>query len=71
MKRHIDTSVGLREQKVSFKSLLGLLLRFRKRAVTRQHLLDLDDRLLRDIGLTRHEVLHGAAFQSNALRKQV
>ena len=63
MKRHIVTSV-VRESKFSLKALVEPLLRSRKSALNRRQLLDLDDRLLRDIGLTRYEVLHGTAFHS-------
>ncbi len=67
MKRHIVTSV-VRESKFSLKALVEPLLRSRKSALKRRQLLDLDDRLLRDIGLTRYEVLHGTAFHSEAAR---
>ena len=33
--------------------------RMRLRAAQRKHLLGLDDHLLRDIGLTRHDVMEG------------
>jgi hypothetical protein len=33
-------------------------------------LLDLNDRLLRDIGLTRLELLHGVDFRSDAGRER-
>jgi uncharacterized protein YjiS (DUF1127 family) len=67
MKRHIVTSV-VKESKLSLKALVEPLLRSRKSALSRRQLLALNDRLLRDIGLTRYEVLHSAAFHSEAAR---
>ena len=42
--------------------IMGVLMgirRVRMRAAQRKHLLSLDDRTLRDMGLTRLDVLHG------------
>jgi uncharacterized protein YjiS (DUF1127 family) len=50
--------------------LVEPLLRSRKNALSHRYLLDLDDRMLRDIGLNRYEVLHGIAFHSDARRGQ-
>jgi uncharacterized protein YjiS (DUF1127 family) len=41
------------------RALLRRFLAWRRRRLDRRHLLDLDERLLRDIGLTRTEVTHG------------
>jgi uncharacterized protein YjiS (DUF1127 family) len=68
MKRHILASNG--ERTLSLKALVEPLMRSRKRALSRRYLLDLDDRLLRDIGLNRYEVLHGTASHTDALREQ-
>ncbi|HKH21595.1 MAG TPA: DUF1127 domain-containing protein [Gammaproteobacteria bacterium] len=59
MRRLILDFVNLRERKLSLKSLLAPLFRWRNGACTRLSLIDLNDRMLRDIGLTRHELLRG------------
>jgi uncharacterized protein YjiS (DUF1127 family) len=69
MKRHIVRSQSLRERKFFLKALVELCLRSRKSALSRRYLLDLDDRLLRDIGLNRYEILHGTALHSDAMRE--
>jgi uncharacterized protein YjiS (DUF1127 family) len=70
MRRHIPRFVSLREKKFSLKPLIVPLLQARNSARMRRHLLDLDDRMLRDIGLTRCEVVHGAAFHFDAARER-
>ena len=69
MKRHVLASGSLRERKLSFKALVAPFLRSRSNALSRRQLLELQDRLLRDIGLSRYEVLYGAAFDSEAARE--
>jgi uncharacterized protein YjiS (DUF1127 family) len=64
MRRHILDIASSKERKISLKALVGPVLRWRNIARTRRHLLDLNDRMLRDIGLSRYEVLHGAVFHS-------
>jgi uncharacterized protein YjiS (DUF1127 family) len=66
MQRHIPRFVSLRERKFSLKALIVSLLRRRNSSRSRLHLLDLNDRMLRDIGVNRYEVLYGAAFRSEA-----
>ena len=70
MKRQVLASENDRERKLSLKALVAPLLRSRSNALGRRQLLDLNDRLLRDIGVSRHEVLYGAAFRSEAARKR-
>jgi uncharacterized protein YjiS (DUF1127 family) len=70
MKRQVLASENDRERKLSLKALVASVLRSRTNALGRRQLLDLDDRLLRDIGLSRHEVLYGAASRSEAARKR-
>jgi uncharacterized protein YjiS (DUF1127 family) len=55
MKPHILKLESLRESK---QSLASRLLQWRNRARSRRQLLDLDDRMLSDIGLSRFDVLH-------------
>ena len=50
MTRHIVTSV-VRDSTFSLKALIEPFVRSRKSALNRRQLRDLDDRLLRDIGL--------------------
>jgi uncharacterized protein YjiS (DUF1127 family) len=69
MKRHFLAG-NLRERKLSLKLLVAPLLRSRNNALRRRQLLELDDRLLRDIGLSRHEVLYGAALDCEAAREK-
>ncbi len=45
----------------ALRSVLGLLRHWRERAYSRRRLCELDDHILRDIGLTRDEVLREAA----------
>jgi uncharacterized protein YjiS (DUF1127 family) len=66
MRRHIVDLANLREGKLSLKALIGRLLRRRNAARNDRRLLDLNDHMLRDIGLSRHEVVYGAAFYSDA-----
>ena len=66
MRRHIVDLANLREGKLSLKALIGRLLRRRSGTRNDRRLLDLNDHMLRDIGLTRYEVLYGAAFYSDA-----
>jgi uncharacterized protein YjiS (DUF1127 family) len=54
--------VSLRESK---DSLATRILQWRHRVRTRRQLLDLDDRLLSDIGLTRYDVLHSKSLLSD------
>ena len=65
MRRHILDLASSKERKLSLKALVGPVLRWRDIARNRRHLLDLNDRMLRDIGLSRYEVLHGAVFHSD------
>ncbi|HEY5701164.1 MAG TPA: DUF1127 domain-containing protein [Gammaproteobacteria bacterium] len=44
-----------------FKKLANILVTWQRRVENRQHLLDLDERLLRDIGLSRYDALKEAA----------
>ena len=44
-----------------FKGLAGLLVTWQQRVEYREHLLELDERLLRDIGLSRYDALKEAA----------
>jgi uncharacterized protein YjiS (DUF1127 family) len=48
-----------RERRHPQRVLTKLLAQWRIRARSRRQLLELDDRMLNDIGLTRHEILHG------------
>jgi uncharacterized protein YjiS (DUF1127 family) len=66
MRRPILDFVNLRERKFSLKSLIAPLFRRRNGACSRLLLLDLNDRMLRDIGVTRLELLHGVDFRSDA-----
>jgi uncharacterized protein YjiS (DUF1127 family) len=66
MRRHIVDLANLSEGKLSLKALIGRLLRRRNAARNDRRLLDLNDHMLRDIGLSRHEVVYGAAFYSDA-----
>jgi uncharacterized protein YjiS (DUF1127 family) len=70
MQRPILSFVSLRERKFSFKGLIVALFSRRNSACSRLHLLDLNDRMLRDIGLTRLELLHGVDFRSDAGRER-
>ena len=45
----------------AIKDLLGTYATWRGRIETRAHLLDLDDRLLRDIGISRYDAIKEAA----------
>ena len=64
----LQTTLGLaqaatrRLAAIQFSGMsLGLLRRWRERAYSSRQLCELDDHILRDIGLTRDEVLHEAA----------
>jgi uncharacterized protein YjiS (DUF1127 family) len=70
MKRYVLAAGNVRERKLSLKLLIAPLLRSRNDALRRRQLLELHDHLLRDIGLSRHEVLYGAAFDSEAAREK-
>jgi uncharacterized protein YjiS (DUF1127 family) len=70
MKRHVLASGNVRERKLSLKALVAPLLHSRINALSRRQLLDLNDRLLRDIGLSRYEVLYGKAYDFDAVRKR-
>jgi|RhiMetdeSRZDD1v2_1073273.scaffolds.fasta_scaffold08714_6 uncharacterized protein YjiS (DUF1127 family) len=65
MKRDILDFVSLRESK---QSLATRILQWRNRARSRHQLLDLDDRMLNDIGLTRYDVLHSRSLFSDLVR---
>jgi uncharacterized protein YjiS (DUF1127 family) len=66
MKRDILDFVSLRESK---QSLATRILQWRNRARSRHQLLDLDDRMLNDIGLTRYDVLHSRSLFSDLVRQ--
>ena len=66
MKRDILGFVSLRENK---QSLTTRILQWRNRARSRHQLLDLDDRMLNDIGLTRYDVLHSGSLFSDLVRQ--
>jgi len=70
MKRHFLAAGNVRARKLSLKLLVAPLLRSRNNALRRRQLLELDDRLLRDIGLSRYEVLYGAALDCEAAREK-
>jgi len=70
MKRHFLAAGNFRERTLTLKLVVARLLRSRSNALSRRQLLELNDRLLRDIGLSRHEVLYGAASDSEAAREQ-
>ena len=55
MKPHILKLESLRESK---QSLASRIFQWRDRARSRRQLLDLDDRMLSDIGLSRFDLLH-------------
>jgi len=65
MKLQILGFVSFRESK---RSLVAFMLQWRNRSRCRRQLLDLDDRMLRDIGLTRYDVLHGKSSFSDLVR---
>jgi uncharacterized protein YjiS (DUF1127 family) len=69
MQHHVPRFVSLRERKFSLKALIAPLLRRRNRACSHIRLLDLNDRMLRDIGVDRYEGLFGAAFRADAVRE--
>ena len=58
--------VSLRESK---QSLANRILHWRNRARSRHQLLDMDDRMLNDIGLTRYDVLHSRSLLSDLVRQ--
>ena len=70
MKRQFLAAGNLGERKLSLRRLVVRLSRSRSNALRRRQLLELHDRLLRDIGLSRYEVLYGAAFDSEAAREK-
>jgi len=64
----LQTTLGLAQaatrpprRNTALRNVLGLLRRWRERAYSRRQLCELDDHILRDIGLTRDEVLREAA----------
>jgi uncharacterized protein YjiS (DUF1127 family) len=59
MKRLYIGFASSRERRHPLRVLTGLLAEWRIRTRSRRQLLELDDRMLNDIGLTRHYVLHG------------
>ena len=59
MKRLNIGFVSSGERRHLFRILTGLLAEWRIHARSRRQLLELDDRMLNDIGLTRHDVMHG------------
>ena len=65
MKPHILKLESLRESK---QSLVSRLLQWRIRARSRRQLLDLDDRMLSDIGLSRFDVVHDKSRLAELLR---
>jgi uncharacterized protein YjiS (DUF1127 family) len=65
MKPHILKLEGLRESK---QSLANRILQWRIRARSRRQLLDLDDRMLSDIGLSRFDVVHDKSRLAELLR---
>ena len=52
MKRHFLAAGNFRERTLSLKLVVARLLRSRSNALSRRQLLELNDRLLRDIGLS-------------------
>jgi uncharacterized protein YjiS (DUF1127 family) len=66
MKPQILGFVSLREGK---QSLAIRIAQWRNRARSRRQLLELDDRLLSDIGLTRYDVLHSRSRLSELKRQ--
>jgi uncharacterized protein YjiS (DUF1127 family) len=70
MRRHIVDVANARERKLSLKALIGCLLHRRYATRSDRRLLELNDHMLRDIGLTRYEVLYGAAFYSDVVAEQ-
>ena len=64
------TTVSTRAEVSWFSFVLDTLKGLRRRpmiAAQREHLLGLDDYLLRDIGLTRFDVLHGRRQNSTQI----
>jgi hypothetical protein len=70
MRRPVLSFVSLKERKFSLKGLIVLFFCRPNRACSRLHLFDLNDRMLRDIGLIRDELLHGADFRPHARLEQ-
>ena len=70
MKRSVLPARNVGERKLSLKLLVAPWLRSRSNALSRRQLLELHDRLLRDIGLSRYEVLYGATLSSEAKRER-
>ena len=66
MKTLVLNFLRLRESK---QSLAARILQWRNQARSRRQLLDLDDRLLSDIGLTRCDVLHSKSLFSDLARQ--
>ena len=65
MKPHILSFVSLRESK---QSLAARIAQWRNRARSRRRFLDLDDRMLSDIGLMRCDVLYSKSQFSELVR---
>ena len=70
MKRQFLAAGNVAPRKLSLRRLVVRWSRSRNNALRRRQLLELHDRLLRDIGLSRYEVLYGAAFDSDAAREE-
>ena len=68
MRRHAFDILPAKERRPSFKDLLRPFIRWRASVRNRRILLSLDDRLLRDIGLTRHEIVKGFDGRPNGAR---
>ena len=65
MKPHVLKLESLRESK---QSLASRILQWRNRARSRRQLLNLDNRMLSDIGLTRFDVLHETSRLAELVR---
>jgi uncharacterized protein YjiS (DUF1127 family) len=65
MKPHVLKLENLRESK---QSLVSRILQWRNRARSRRQLLDLDDRMLSDIGLSRFDVVHDKSRLAELVR---
>jgi hypothetical protein len=70
MRRPVLSFVSLKERKLSLRGLIVPFFRRPNSACSRLHLFDLNDRMLRDIGLTRHELLRGVDIRSHVQLEQ-